>query len=285
MLRKLFSYLLLLLLLLAACAPPVGTEPTADPGAPVGSDDPTADPDAPVSSDDPTAEPTEPAVPPSEVVDNAGVVETIDVALMESFPLQAMAIVTGYFPNGCWSLENVAVEQMEETFVLNVRGRHSGAEVCTEALVPFEANAPLPIQGLLAGVYNVQAGEQKTTFELAVDNILEGAGDVLEGNMVIDNAPVSDVRAEFDAATRTLTVTISGDLPDGCTTIHEVTVGEEETGVIPVTVQTARNSELMCTMAIVPFTETAEIDVSHLSAGNYSVDVNGVMANFTIPEA
>lgn len=262
--RKLYGYLLLLILFVAACSP-------------------TAEPTAPVGSDDPTAEPTEPAAEP-EVVDNAGTVETLNVLLMESFPLQAAANVSGYFNNGCWSLEEIAVEQVDDTFVLNVRGRHSGAEMCTEALVPFEENVSLPIQGLKAGTYTVEAGEQTATFTLDIDNVLDPEESDM-GNMEIKEAPVAAVDANLDVKTATLTVTIMGDFPDGCTTLHDIEVGQNQNRMIPVAVTTQRDPEMMCTMALVPYSETIEIDVSDLSFGNYSVNVNGVTANFTIPES
>lgn len=271
--QKLSGYLLLIILLLAACSPTAGTEPTVDPNAPV-------------SSDDPTAEPTEPAAPEpeAEVVDNAGTVETLDVLLMESFPLQAAANVSGYFNNGCWSLEEITVEQVEQTFVLNVRGRHSGAQECTEALVPFEENVSLLILGLEAGTYTVEAGEQTATFTLDMDNVLEVEESDM-ANMEIKEAPIAEVDASLDVKTATVTVTIMGDYPDGCTSLHEIEVGQDQNRVIPVVVTTQRDPEMMCTMALVPYTESFEIDVSGLPSGNYSVDVNGVTANFTIPEA
>jgi inhibitor of cysteine peptidase len=38
----------------------------------------------------------------------------------------------------------------------------------------------------------------------------------------------------------------------------------------------------VCTQALVPFEETIPLDVEGLLAGEYTVNVNGVMATFTL---
>ena len=39
------------------------------------------------------------------------VVESVEVLLMESFPLQARAVVSGYLPDGCTELAEISVER------------------------------------------------------------------------------------------------------------------------------------------------------------------------------
>ena len=95
------------------------------------------------------------------------------MVFLESFPLQARAIVSGYFPNGCIELSEIAVEQDGQDFILTIQTRQPAGDIeCTEALVPFEESVSLDISGLEAGTYTVIAQDHSTTFTLDVDNIL-----------------------------------------------------------------------------------------------------------------
>lgn len=76
----------------------------------------------------------------------------------------------------------------------------------------------------------------------------------------------------------------SGLLPDGCTETGD-TEQEVVGTTIQVTLYTTRTEEGTCPdLASVPFEETIVLDVSGLSAGSYAVDVNGVVASFTLTE-
>jgi inhibitor of cysteine peptidase len=100
-------------------------------------------------------------------------VESIDVIFLESFPLQARAIVSGYFPNGCVELNEITVEHDGQDFILTIQTRQPAGDIaCTEALVPFEESVSLDIYGLDAGTYNVIAQDQSTTFTLDIDNAI-----------------------------------------------------------------------------------------------------------------
>lgn len=74
-----------------------------------------------------------------------------------------------------------------------------------------------------------------------------------------------------------------GNHPDGCT--HIADVGQARDGSrITVTVITARPPDALCTMALVPFEETIDVNVLGLRKGNYTVAVNGVEATFALAQ-
>ncbi len=99
-------------------------------------------------------------------------IQSVEVLLLESFPVQARAVVSGYFPNGCIELYNIEVEKDGQDFILTVHTRQPAGDIaCTEALVPFEESVNLDIAGLEAGTYTVIAQDQSTTFTLDVDNV------------------------------------------------------------------------------------------------------------------
>ncbi len=70
----------------------------------------------------------------------------------------------------------------------------------------------------------------------------------------------------------------AGNLPDGCTSIHESTQTVKG-NTIEIALTTAHPQDMMCTQALVPFTENIAIDTSGLAAGEYNVVVNGVAAD------
>ncbi|MCB0020896.1 MAG: hypothetical protein KDE09_24040, partial [Anaerolineales bacterium] len=134
----------------------------------------------PPNSEEPTEEPT--AEPPAEVptaypVDEAGnlYVNSVDVLLMESFPLQAQAVVTGDLANGCIVLNGLTAVRDGDSWRIEFDLTHQG-EMCTEALVPFEENVALDILGVPAGTYTVSANDAAATFTFSVDNVAADEG-------------------------------------------------------------------------------------------------------------
>ncbi len=65
-----------------------------------------------IEPEDPTKVPsgTEPGEPKYEY-DQRATVESLEVILLESFPVQAQAIVSGTLPDGCSELHEISVEQ------------------------------------------------------------------------------------------------------------------------------------------------------------------------------
>ena len=74
---------------------------------------------------------------------------------------------------------------------------------------------------------------------------------------------------------------IRGQLPDGCTTIHEI-LPEREGQVFTVRVITARPVDAACTEALVPFEESVALDVYGLEAGEYTVRVGDQETSFRL---
>lgn len=75
----------------------------------------------------------------------------------------------------------------------------------------------------------------------------------------------------------------SGQLPDNCTGIDGSTQ-TMQARTIKITLVTARPEDAMCTTAVQPFEESIPINVDGLSAGQYTVEVNGVPATLNLTE-
>ncbi|MCC6602636.1 MAG: hypothetical protein IT327_05470 [Anaerolineae bacterium] len=165
------TLLVLLLLALVACTPSGGSEPAA-------SDEPTTetptempDMDEPVSSDDPTATPGESKPDTAEnIIIGDAMVESIDVMIMESFPVQVNVHVTGYLGDGCTTLGDITTKQDGGTFSVHIFTQRPADMMCTQQLVGFEENVALDVVGLTAGTYTVDVNGMTNTFTLDMDN-------------------------------------------------------------------------------------------------------------------
>jgi len=97
-------------------------------------------------------------------------VESIDILILESFPVQVHVIAKGNLANGCEQIDQTYTEISENTYTITITTKSEG-EVCTQALVPFENNIPLEVNGLKAGTYDVIANGVTASFTLDIDNI------------------------------------------------------------------------------------------------------------------
>jgi len=183
--------LLLLLLALVACTPS-GGEPAA-------SDNPateTPNLDAPVSSDDPTATPA-----PEETVDLENVtideatVESIEILILESFPVQVHVNVTGYLGDGCTTLNDIETTQEGDTFLVHITTQRPTEAMCTQQLVGFEESVALDVEGLPAGTYTVDVNGVTDTFTLEMDNssFLPGTDEEPASEMDLPDEDVADL--------------------------------------------------------------------------------------------
>lgn len=153
-----------------ATAEPAPTEPVAtEPAA----TEPAAEEPAPADGTDAAAQPdTEMAV-----------VEQVDVQILESFPVQVQAVVTGYLPDGCTTITSVEAMQEGESFRIIMRTERPEDAMCTMAIVPFEEVVPLATADLPAGEYQVVVNDLTTTFTLPEGNVAPEEGDTTESGV------------------------------------------------------------------------------------------------------
>jgi hypothetical protein len=104
---------------------------------------------------------------------SAAVVKSIEILLLESFPLQVHAVLRGDLPDaGCTTIASVDQVREGNTFRLTLITTTDPLALCAPALTPFEEVVPLDVHGLPAGTYTVQANGVQQTFEFTVDNTL-----------------------------------------------------------------------------------------------------------------
>jgi hypothetical protein len=101
-----------------------------------------APPDQAVSSDDPPPCPPEP-IDESEYVLGEFQVESVDVLLAESFPVQVFVAANGYLGDGCTEIHEVDVQQNGNEFVVTITTRRPAGAICTQQLVGHTENVGL----------------------------------------------------------------------------------------------------------------------------------------------
>ena len=99
-------------------------------------------------------------------------VDSIDLLMLESFPVQITALVRGNLPDGCTTIDQIAQERQGNTFKVTITTRRPAGKMCTEALAPFEETIALAVNGLPAGTYTVEVNGTTRSFTLDVDNEL-----------------------------------------------------------------------------------------------------------------
>lgn len=152
-------------------------------------------------SDDPTPTPnlTPSAtitVPTPSTIQGQAFLDSMQIAVLESFPVQVQVTLVGNLSNGCTSSAGTNVQRQDSTFILTVMTDYDATIACTQALVPFTEVVPLDVAGLPAGTYTVVANGLTDTFNLATDNALPPTPDPgsADGGQQPDgggNAPVS----------------------------------------------------------------------------------------------
>lgn len=98
-------------------------------------------------------------------------VESIDILILESFPVQIHVLIDGYLPSACYEITRIEKHREENTFFVTIMMSDRGL-VCIQKIEPFQEIAALDVYGLSAGTYYVDVNGIGDTFTLDVDNIL-----------------------------------------------------------------------------------------------------------------
>ncbi|NOR90970.1 MAG: hypothetical protein GQ524_12040 [Anaerolineales bacterium] len=104
----------------------------------------------------------------------------------------------------------------------------------------------------------------------------EDSGEFIRGEAVVEDVEILFLES-FPLGVHAVA---SGYLPDSCTKIDEVSV-ERDGNHFEVLIMTSREAEVMCAQVIEAFEQNVPLDVYGLPAGNYTVTVNGIEAEFT----
>jgi inhibitor of cysteine peptidase len=118
-----------------------------------------------------TPEPT-PTAPYTDVMTKPAQVTSIDLLILESFPVQVHAAVKGDHPDACTSIGTVNQRREGNTFYVEMFAYRPLDMACAQVITPFEHTVALDVVGLPAGTYTVDVNGVTGTFKLDVDNKL-----------------------------------------------------------------------------------------------------------------
>ena len=104
---------------------------------------------------------------------NEAKVESIQIVITESFPVQISVVAKGHLPDSCTLIDQVTEERNNNTLVVKILTTSQPVgKNCTSTVQPFEEIIPLNVVGLKAGIYAVKVNGITDTFELGIDNII-----------------------------------------------------------------------------------------------------------------
>ena len=104
---------------------------------------------------------------PPEVIRRRAGIEALDIEVLSSAAAQVRAVVSGYFSDGCTSLESIEQKRHGEQFDITIATRRPAGVNCPQVIVPFRETIPLMVSGLKAGTYTVNVnGRLSETFTL-----------------------------------------------------------------------------------------------------------------------
>jgi hypothetical protein len=140
--KKIVSSIIFMTLMLAACAPLVAT-----PAVPA----PAVTEEIPVTS-------------------HAAVIQSVEIEILESQPLQVNAIIRGQLPDaGCTTIKSVEQIRNGNTIKLTMVTTTDPLALCAPALTPFEQVTPLNVKDLPAGTYIVNVNGVEQPFQVIAD--------------------------------------------------------------------------------------------------------------------
>lgn len=243
--------LLLILGLLSACNMPADT-----------TDEPyDSQPDGSTSTESPTLQ-------------QLARIDSVQVQVLESFPVQIKLLINGTLPDGCTTIDEITRVKDGNQFLVMISTVRSEQEDCTTALVPFTETIALDVEGLPEGEYIVNINGYLTSFMLQTGNsIIEdpaqevGTGSIT-GRVFHDECGI--VR-DSDA---TIIYTSDGCIEDGDTFRANGSWEEPERGIANIVMQLGQGECPSTGFAEVVSDAKGRFDFTDLNFGFYCLSIN-----------
>jgi inhibitor of cysteine peptidase len=108
------------------------------------------------------------APPESAQSRSPATIESLDLEVIDTYPVAVLATVTGHLPDACSRIDLIeqVTRESEGRIEMVVETWRDPERMCAAVLTPFEMAVPLDAGTLLPGIYRVEAGESSGTFEL-----------------------------------------------------------------------------------------------------------------------
>jgi len=114
-------------------------------------------------------------IPPTEVAtaeptNGMAAVNSVQVMMMESFPIQVNVLAGGELPDACTSIDEPVTTRNGNTFAVSMSTTRTDC-ASTDVNVAFEESVPLDVADLPAGTYSVDVNGMKGSFTFTTDNV------------------------------------------------------------------------------------------------------------------
>lgn len=127
---------------------------------------PLAAPSATVPNVESTATPQSEAPPAETAGGKLAVVDTLEIRILESDPVQVEVVARGNLADGCTKIVDPTVTLDGNEFQIVLTTERPADAMCTQALVPFEQIIPLDVANAAPGEYTVDLNGVTYTFDL-----------------------------------------------------------------------------------------------------------------------
>jgi inhibitor of cysteine peptidase len=119
----------------------------------------------------PTATPQPAGTPTVGMVEGQAMVESVEVRILESMPVQVQVVVKGNLSDACTKVGDIAQVRDGDSFNITIASTRQADLVCAQVITPFEETIKLDVTGLKAGAYTVTVNGVTEMFELTADNV------------------------------------------------------------------------------------------------------------------
>ena len=102
-------------------------------------------------------------------------IDSAEINLLESFPVEVVIVARGQFINDCTVIDRIDQAKGGNTFAVEIISLYpsSASATCLPVPTEYEQQVPLDVAGLPAGTYAVNVNGVIQTFTLAVDNVVQ----------------------------------------------------------------------------------------------------------------
>ena len=97
-------------------------------------------------------------------------IESIDVQVLESMPVQVHVVAHGFVGDGCTEIYQITKKREESAFFITITTRRPADAICTQIAKMFDEMISLDVQNLPAGRYSVDVNGMTKTFEFSINN-------------------------------------------------------------------------------------------------------------------
>lgn len=112
------------------------------------------------------------AVPSMSLQKGVARITSIEISILESFPVQVMVDIKGDLSDSCTTVDEINQTKQGNTFFVTVTTKRPKDAMCAQVITPFEEKISLDVSNLKKGTYEVNINGVIKLFELKNDNTL-----------------------------------------------------------------------------------------------------------------